>query len=412
MNKHYAISLKRSTALLIALAFLASLTAVNLASVFNNKVGAAQFESRSLTLSSSLDGNTTTGVANSATNGSDTSHLFQFNIPSTTSLQSARFEYCTTAIGTCTAPTGMSASGATFVTQTINGGAWSSAWTIGTNTANRVNITNTGSAPGANQTAVFTFENIKNPTSVGSFFVRITTYSDAFTTIIDEGTVSGSVTEGIDITARVAETLGFSTTAEMDNTHVPAEGGACAPLTGSGAIQLGDPTDHTLSISTAYDAYSAFRLYTNSANGVLVQYQGDSLRKSATDIIDSIGGTAAASAVGSEQFGLAVAPTSNSQTGGAWDNLDATQPTNTAGALELGAEYDGGDGTITNAGTATFAYDSTAPNTPKTIAQSDTAYGGYITCASAAVRYLGNVSPLTAAGTYRTTIVYSVVPTY
>lgn len=395
---NYAISLKRTSILLAALAFMSVLFAANFWSVFSMTADAAQFQVRSLDMASSLDGNETTGAANSETNGSDTTHTFQFNVASTTALQAIRFEYCTTAIGACTTPTGVNhlTNDPTISVQTINGGAWGAAWAEGTHTAAQINLTNTGTgALTAGHTAVFSFTGIQNPTSAGTFFVRITSYSDAFSTVVDQGNVAQSITEGITITSLVVETLGFSTTA--DDAGDPAEGASCDPLTGSGALTLGDVTEGTLSISQAYDEFSAFRLYTNSANGVVVQYEGSTLTKG-SDNIDAIGGTAAASLVGSEQFGLAIDPD-----GGIFTEDD--EGFGGAGQLALGAQYNDGDGTITSGGTASFAF---VADTKTTIATASS----FVDCDTAAVRYIGNISPLTPAGTYTTTIVYFAVPTY
>jgi hypothetical protein len=227
--------------------------------------------------------------------------------------------------------------------------------------------------------------------------VRITTYSDAsWTTAIDDGIVAGSISTAIAITTRVSETLGFSTTA--DDAGDPAETTACVPLTGSGALAIGD-ANNTLSISTTYDEYSAFRLYTNAGNGAVVQYRGNTLTKAPlADDIAAIGATAVASAPGTEQFGLAIDPN-----GGIF--TDDTGGFGGANQLALAANYNDGDGTITSGGTASFAF---AANALTTIASSTTP----ISCDTGAIRYIANISPLTAAGTYTTTIVYYGVPTF
>lgn len=411
MSENYAISLKRSTALLAALTFMAMLTVVNFASFFSNKAGAAQLQNRSVVLASTLAGSVTTGAANSETNGGNTTHTFTFDTPSTTSLQQIDFLYCTTAIGVCTPPTSLAVGTPTIATQTTDGNAWSNAWTTGSSSANRITISNTGAAPAvANDTAVFAFSGLRNPDTVGTFFVRIRTYSDAGSTLVDDGTVAAAITTGIQITTRVAETLGFSVTGEVDDTHVgdPTAVGTCDPVTGSGAIQIGDPAyEYTLDINSAYDAWSAFRLYTNASNGVVVQYEGELLTRSGGGAdIDSIG-TGQASQPGTEQFGLAIAENANGDAGsGDFLYVDGSADwQNTNGYLDTAANYGGGDGTITSGGTALFSY---AAGTPTTIAVG----GSYVDCATGAVRYIANVSPLTPSGVYTTTIVYSAVPTY
>lgn len=412
----YAISLKRTSTLLAALTFTALLLVVNFAAFFST-AGAAQLTSRSLTLSSTLSG-TETGdsVAGSPTNGSDAEHRFRFT--SASGFSSVTFQYCTTALGTCNAPSGLSLAG---VSVEAGGGSASAA-------SNTLTWVITEAAGGAKDV---TFGGITNPTyeaspanpDTNTFFVRIVTHNNATpdpgNTDVDEGTVASAITQGIEITARVAETLGFSTTGTFASVTDPTT--ACNALTGSGAITLGNPAqENTLELGTAYDNYSAFRIYTNSANGVAVQYHGDTLTHSnGVSDIDEIGGTAVVSAPGSEQFGLAIDTTAggvnnvpaNSVVGG---TLDMTHVTNAAGLAADGpltpaTEYANGDGLINTTPDALFAFE---PNTPTTIASTDALQGGYTECKTVAVRYLANISPTTTSGTYTTTIVYSAVPTY
>lgn len=415
MSDTHAISLKRSTALLAAVAFMAALTAVNVASIFGSKVGAADLTARSLTLSSTVSGDESgDSVAGSPTNGSAAEHTFSFQADAS-SAASATFQYCTTALGACVAPTGLVLSSANVVS---GGGSV----TASSNTLTWVNTITNGVA------TEVTFGNITNPTYVDSpsdpdtntFFVRIATHNNATpappTTVVDEGTVASAITRGIEISARVAETLGFSTTGDFAGVTAPTD--SCEPVTGLGQITLGDVNEGTLSLTQAYDNYSAFRLYTNASGGVEVQYHGNTLtRSTGTGDIDQIGPTAADSDPGTEQFGLAIdtsvggnnAVSTASRSG----TLDMTHVTTSAG-LALGgpltpaAAYADGDGTLTTGG-AQFAFES---NTPTTIASSDPGQGGFVECKTAAVRYIANISPTTTSGTYTTTIVYSAVPTY
>jgi hypothetical protein len=399
---NYAISLKRSTALAAALAFMAVLSVANFSSLLGGTAGAAQLQSRNLSLNSTLRGSQTTGASLSETNGSSTRHTFTFTAPTGGPVRSMQFDYCTTAIGTCTAPTGLVVNaGSSISTQTLEGSTVTNLYTInvGGSTASRLRITNaTGNTVVATTTDTFViaFDTITNPTNVGTFFVRINTYSDAaWVTSVDDGVVASSITEGIVITSRVVEALGFSVTA--DDAGVPAEGASCAPLTGSGAITLGNTPEGALSITQAYDEFSAFRLYTNSTNGTIVQYEGSTLTKG-TDDINAIGATAVSSTVATEQFGLAV-----DANGGIF--TDDTGGFGGAGQLTLNAQYDGGDGTITSGGTATFAFVADTKTTIATASQ-------FVTCDTATVRYIGNISPVTPAGIYTTTIVYFAVPTF
>ncbi len=405
---NYAISLKRTTLLLAALAFTAALLVANLSVFSVGKAGAAQLTARSLSLSSPLAGTVDDGTAaGSETNGDEVTYTFTFTVPTTGTVQAFLIDFCTTAIGACTAPTNMDThpadSGETTISlQTDDAVAFTNAYAVDAipTDGNRIGITNvTGNTITAGSVVVLRFIGIHNPETVGTFFARIKTF-DATTTyttndndLVDDGTVASSITTGISITSRVVETLGFSTTATFP---LAAEGASCDPVTGSGAINLGLAPEYTLSIATTYDAYSAFRLYTNAANGAVVQYEGASLTKG-TDVIDAVGGTAVAPATGTEQFGLAIDLTAD---GATITNVDTTEAG--VGQLNIGNDYDGGNGAI---GSGTFAF---VADTKTEMAASSS----YVTCDSYAVQYIANISPLTPAGTYTTTIVYFAVPTY
>ncbi|MEK7152596.1 MAG: hypothetical protein AAB834_01505 [Patescibacteria group bacterium] len=394
-------NLRRTGLLTIAFALFAAWAATDVL-IFIQHASAAQLTARKVTLTSSANGSIATGAALSGTNGSKTRHTFDFTT-SGASVGSIEFLYCTTPLPgtTCTAPTGMDASTVTTV-----GGTSATGWTLGTAgdapTASRIRITHTA---GAIATVNFAFgtgtggatDHIKNPTSDNStFFVRLTTFSDtAWTTTVDQGSVANSTAQQIDITAKVQETLNFSVGAP-DSGSVPAPGGSCTAFSDDGALPLGDVTDGTLSFTQAYDAHSYFRVSTNANGGTIIYYSGDTLKSGANDI-NAIGASAAASDVGAEQFGLAI-DSSDTQSGNghSFTSLTATTP------------YDDGAGTITDGGTASFAFNAASLTTPIQVASAS----GTVTCDTGSVRYIGNISTTTPPGIYTTTISYLATPTY
>lgn len=421
---NYAISLKRTGLLLAALAFTALLLVVNFASFFS-KASAEQLTARSLTLSSTLPGSAEDTTPGTHLNGEEAIHTFSFTTgPDGSDAVAIRLLYCTTAVGTCNTPVGLDTTNATLTDQSgvsnlvvdsvaVNGTIDLDTGTFGDSTATTIEISG-----------------VTNPTTVATFFVRMVTYSDNFSTAVDDGTVASAITTGIAITSRVAETLGFSVSGALtDGAGGDTDPGTgCDPLTGSGAITIGDPTANTLAINTTYDNYTGFRVFTNAAGETLIQYEGDTLRRGGTVDINPIGGIATQSTHATEQFGLAVdlvnggtasvAIASSAtardlsyyqqESGGAGDgDLDGGAG---AGGITVDPEYVGGAGSIINGGTAEFAFvgDADVAIEPQTIAEGN----GYISCASAAVRYIANIHPTTPAGTYTTTIVYSAVPTY
>lgn len=412
--------LRRSSLLMLALALFGGWVVGDMF-IFTGKASAAgQITSRKLTISSSANGGINVGNPGEGGNGARAKYTFSFVIPTTNNIGSVLFQICTTPLPgtTCTSPTGFTAANVTAVTTTGTG--FSSGFTVNTSavlTGSPYNCT--GTSPGRTNciaisrtaasvtsgttvTAEFGASGsnyITNPTTDNqAFFVRMTTYADnAFTTVVDQGSVANSTAQQIDITAKVQETLNFS----VGSTVTPP-GSSCTAFSDTGALALGDPTEGTLSFQQAYDAHSYFRLSTNANGGTIVFYSGDTL-KSGSNSIAAAGttqptpSTAVASAVGSPQFGLAI-DSSDTQTGNghSFTSLTATAP------------YAAGNGTITNGGTALFAFAPSSVTTPVQIASAS----GTVTCDTGSVRYLGNISTTTPPGIYTTAITYLVVPTY
>lgn len=75
-------------------------------------------------------------------------------------------------------------------------------------------------------------------------------------------------------------------------------------------LQLGNQTaESSLETGKAYATHSYWRLSSNSSGGASVYYSGHTLANTSGDEIKAIGTTAAQSAPGSEQFGLALSTT-------------------------------------------------------------------------------------------------------
>ncbi|HUC20798.1 MAG TPA: hypothetical protein VMR98_04875, partial [Candidatus Polarisedimenticolaceae bacterium] len=166
-----------------------------------NLANAAQITSRKVTLGTSQPSTSTT-------------HNYTFTAPSATTVKSIDFTYCTTPSGSCTLPSGLTTTTAALNGSPANLGSGGT-WTVGgTPTNGRVQITNTANTGSPSAAATVNFNTITNPSISGnnqnSFYVRIVSYSDdAWTTPIDSGTVAGSVTNQIQVTASVDETLNF-----------------------------------------------------------------------------------------------------------------------------------------------------------------------------------------------------------
>ncbi|HEX3568909.1 MAG TPA: hypothetical protein VHT70_04525 [Candidatus Saccharimonadales bacterium] len=409
---------KRSTFAAIAFGYALLLTVGVL--VHNLPANAASLPNRSLSVSSSSLGTITTGNPGSGTNGQKTGETIGFKIGTTGNVGSILLQYCTTPIAgsTCTAPTGFTAANIVTPTETgfsannftndtstdLTGAPWSCTGSSPGRT-NCIALKRTSAASETASTAVTivlgggTSDYITNPSTTGTFFVRITTYSDTtYGTAVDNGTAASSTAQQISITAKVQEALNFSVGAPASGS-LPAPGATCAPFTDPGTLTIGD-ANNGLSSSQAYDGHSYFRVSTNGINGTKILYSGDTL-KSGANSIASIGETSGgtSSTPGTAQFGLGI-DTSDTQSGNGYSFTSLTSTISPAYGL--------GAGTITPAGTAKFNFNTASLTSPVQIASS----AGVISCDTGSVRYLANIATNTPPGIYTTTIDYIAVPTY
>jgi len=312
-------------------------------------------------------------VLGTSQGATSTSHNFTFSLPTSTTVKSIDFLYCTTPSGACTMPSGLVTTTAALNGAPANLGTAGS-WTIGgTPTNGRVQILNASNTGSPSAGSTVNFNTITNPTLSGNstvFYVRITSYSDsAWTTALDTGTVANAVTNQIQVTASVSETLDFCAF---------QTGTTCAGGSGS-TVALG-----TLSSSSATTATSKLIAGTNASGGYTVQYTGATLTGPTT--IAATGTTGATSSTGTAQFGINAV--SNS-------------------APSVGSNPSGGSGAAaTNYATGnTFSY---VASTLTQIAQAagasdDTLY---------TVSYLANIPSSQAAGAYSTTITYICTATF
>lgn len=295
---------------------------------------------------------------------------------------------------------------------------------------------------------------ITNP-GEGSFFVKINTFdSDTAGDItpggahnIDGGvTVANVMTDSIHITTKVLETMSFSVgtrnrdTATLNCAGYPSQAtiaagcegnasanlahGKCDPITqvNNNRLSLGDPNaEYSLDTRQAYDVYSYWRLSSNSSGGASVYYSGNTLQNTVGDQIDDMPNKAA-SQPGTNQFGLGFVSANETNapdyTGAASDSAPfktvstQTGPQYTAGQT-ASADYADATGTITgpsaSAGDAQFKFKKSSLTVPELIAQENT---DVISCATAKMRYVGNIGADTPAGVYTTKINYLAAPQY
>jgi hypothetical protein len=305
---------------------------------------------------------------------------------------------------------------------------------------------------------------ITNPGS-GSFFVKINTYSDGDNmignhndvtpaddsdqTVIDGGvTVANVMTDSIHITTKVLETMAFSVgTQNRDNNtlncgtdfgtsaqpagceaNTGAKHGTCSPIqnVNNNRLNLGNPdAEYSLETTRGWDVYSYWRLSSNSSGGATVYYSGDTLRNTVGDSIEDMD-SETISTPGTEQFGLGfVAPEDGSaefktqRPGLAITSVPFVTIEGQDGEAgfpdgqDASADYDQAEGTLTGAqsspGTAKFKFLESSLTSPEPIAQQNSEV---ITCATAKMRYVGNIGADTPAGVYTTKINYLAAPQY
>lgn len=298
---------------------------------------------------------------------------------------------------------------------------------------------------------------ITNPGS-GSFFVKINTFSDeSATTKVDGGvTVANVMTDSIHITTKVLETMAFSVGIENPDTTVKsgwANHGTCEAIDqgNNNRIDLGNPSaENSLETGRGWDAFSYWRLSSNSSGGATVYYSGNTLSNTVGDQIAAMT-TKTNSQPGKEQFGLGFvdiarapvdSPTGNENDDRHGDKLSTTfnqalaQPETrykapssfpfiTAAGQEgtgvfaglaaqpVSTDYRDASGTLDNGsggqGTAEFKFNPASITVPEPIAQQSEQV---ISCATAKMRYVGNIAADTPAGVYTTKINYLAAPQY
>ena len=333
-----------------------------------SSVQAAQISARSLTLGSSASAATTT-------------HSFKFTVPTGTAIRSVRFRYCTTASGACTVPNAWVNTGATLGTSTNLGTGFSvdlasNADSVGITSG--INVT----APAAPITIPIT--TVHNPTSPGqpfSWYVRISTYSDAaYSTALDSGNVMATINTQINLTGTMPESLVFCTGGTITGTD-------CTTAT-SGSITFNQDFSP---VATAYTT-NQMVASTNGTGGYAITVNGATLTSGGNTVSAMSSSTTSSFGVG--QFGLNVAVNATPLIGTA-----TTPASNTTNYRAQG---------FTGYGTA----DNFKFVTGDTVANSGNASLGATDAQNYTVSYMVNVPGSQPAGTYTTTLTYICTATF
>lgn len=346
-----------------------------------NTAHAAQITTRSLTLEGvgTDGGSKPNGVVN---------HFFQFTVPTTgTDIGSIKFEYCTTASGTCTMPTGLVTTSATL----LNEGANATGFSIVNSSNGTPYITRTAAAPTGGALS-YRLGSITNPTAVNTaFFARISTYqsTDTSGSATDTGTVTASTATAIELTGTMPESLIFCTGATVG---VNAGGVPDCTTATAGAVQfnqLFSPTDTAT-------ASSQMAASTNATNGYSISVAGSTLT-SGSNTIPPMSATATPTR-GTSQFGM---------------NLKAN--TTAVSTVAVGAEVAPVSNGTDLRGQASVDYrvvDQFKFATGNPVAASDFNTPGPTNAQIFTASYIVNVAGSQIAGTYSTTLTYVCTPTF
>jgi len=340
---------------------------------------AAQITLRSLTLQAG------TGTGGSQP-GAVVNHLFAFTIPSTASVGSIQFLYCTLAAGTCTTPTGLVSTSATMGTQ-----SGATGFTLVNTTNGAPYITRTAAGITGGTAVTYQLLSVTNPSTTNqTFYVRLSTYASTNATgsPIDTGTVAASTATQIALTGTMPESLVFCTGATVGTTSGVPDCSTATP--GSVTFnQLFSPTDTAT-------ATSQMAASTNAGSGYIITVNGATLTSGANTVVAM--GAATTGVRGTSQFGLNLKAntTATSTPAVGAEVAPAANGTNYKGQADTGYN------TVDN-----FKFTST-----DTVADSFNGGPGGSDAQIFTVSYIVNVPGSQPAGTYTTTLTYICTPTY
>lgn len=380
-----------------------------------------------------------------------TSYTFAFVPGQTAAIQGLKFQACTTALGACTAPSGLSFSGGAFNSLT---GTWTTATNFtfdGTGASDCIpsasilcaKRTQATAETGASVRGV-KFTAITNPNGTScatincTFFVRMNTYSvNTYVAgnIVDTGTVASSTTQTLTINATIQETLTFCIGATtIDNaTSAPP---ACASISGT-SLNLGTLDSAHINVSPVAsvngDSNNGIaELSTNATNGSTVAY--DSIQQSGTlhlgtlrvagatcvagtpvtdQCINAIGTTKAAIVTGTEAYGMTIAGVNCAATtayactfaGGTYNLIRDTNYNCQGSNTYIVAEHD----QITGTSGCSYAWDETG--TSDTIASS-TSPNGPVDKEALILKFAATPNIITPTGSYTAKADFVATPTF
>jgi hypothetical protein len=349
------------------------------------QVSAAQITSRSLT----LQAGTTDGGSKP---GGVVKHLFGFTLPNVGggNIGSIKFEYCTRAANdtlfpSCTTPTGLDTTSATLGDETGATG-----FSIVNTTNGAPYLTRAASAITAGQAVTYRLDTVTNPTTEGTFFVRISTYASTDTTgsPVDTGSVAASTAEQIILSGVMPESLIFCAGATVSTTNSIPD---CSTAT-AGTVSF----DRLFSPSDTSTATSQMAASTNASSGYSITVNGVTLTSGSNTIPAMASATTGARGTGQFGLNLKANTTSTSTPAIGTEVAPAANGTNYKGQAKAG--YDTVD---------TFKFVS-----GNVVAASDNTGAGPTDSQIFTASYIVNVAGSQPAGTYTSTLTYICTATF
>lgn len=360
-------------------------------------------------------------MSSSAAGATDATYDVSFATATAASLGGMVIDFCANSpiVGdTCTAPTGFNTNDAALVLANQSGVTdW--AVDVADSTANQLTFTRTAAAVAAGVTISLDLggagasDGITNPTTANqTFYARILTFTtaagaQAYTStapgaeppLVDAGGIALSTASQITVTAKVQERLTFCVYTSAANYA------DCSAVSGS-AVTLGDTNGVLSDAGPFVDKNAKYNVSTNASSNVTIRAKGATLT-SGSFTISQIGATAAASAAGTEQFGICTyRDTGGGSAGltpaGPYDDGNCSATTQTAGTATPGG-----------AGTALFAYDTSTAGDNLTTTFGDTIATKTPGAQSTGVLvFIGNISTTTEPGIYTATLTFIATGNY
>lgn len=334
-------------------------------------------------------------LSTSAPSASNATHTFDFTAPTSTTIGSISFTYCTGArVTVCTPPSGLDIHSATVSSTTLSG--WAPNVTPAP-TNNSIVISGTGTDL-SSQAQNISLNGVTNPDGTDctnqtgshncSFYVHIQTFTsaDGSGVATDDGWVAGAVSNQIVLQGTMPESLVFCAGDTISNTNGQPD---CTTATNA-TVQF----NQLFSPTATATATSMLAASTNASAGYAITYSGPTLTSGGTNTVtpmDDGSGGATTSTTGKSQFGLNLVVNTTPAVGAAVTPAD--NGTNLLGTAAT--NYDTADN---------FKFSTSGDTVATSSAGSDIqAY---------TVSYMVNVNGAQTAGTYNTTLTYICTATF